>query len=117
MLGETLLGIGGGWNWTLITQMVTALAGSVAAIAGSLGAAAAWRAAKASQRTSQDAMRALAIGIEPRLSIEAPRWGEPEQDEVLVENRSEWDPCRSSPRLRHARGRTPTTPVWALTMP
>ncbi len=71
-------------EWSLIPQ-------SVAAVATSAAAGAAWRSARASQRTSQDAQRALAVGIAPMLTIEALRWGEPERDQLVVENRSEWD--------------------------
>src|SRR4051794_6958514 len=42
---------------------------AVGAIAAAAGAGAAWRAALASQRTSEDAREALAVGIEPQLSV------------------------------------------------
>jgi hypothetical protein len=51
-------------------QVTAPLASCIAAGTGTVSAIAAWRSAKASQRTSHDAMRALAIGIEPRLTIE-----------------------------------------------
>src|SRR5690348_13188014 len=70
-------------EWSLIPQ-------SVAAVATAAAAVAAWRSARASQRTSLDAQRALAVGIAPFLTINAIRGGDPERDQVLVENHSEW---------------------------
>ena len=87
-------------EWALIPQSVAALATTAAAVA-------AWKSALASKRTSQEALRALGVGIRPKMQVEVLRGGgEPAMDSVVVTNVSEWDALDVEVKVQLRNGAT-----------